>query len=152
MRRDMDEARFWPGANPDEDVPTVDEVDLKSVWSIYQDIETRTPGKNVGVDISIIRDACSAAADRRGCLSSRNPERVYLVSNESRCRPRFRPFPECSLVVVEKSRLHSLTQIDTCQWGALRPNDWQLVARIGKRRRCGMLGSCRIVIVALGTS
>ena len=45
--------------NPGEDVPTIDVADLKSLWSIYRDMETR----NVGVGIRIIRDACSAGAD-----------------------------------------------------------------------------------------
>jgi len=60
----MPEARLWPsGGTPGEDVPTVDVADLKSVWSIYRDMEARNPGKQFGVDIDIIRGACSAGAD-----------------------------------------------------------------------------------------
>ena len=46
--------------NPGEDVPTIDVADLKSLWSIYRDMETRNVG---GIGIRIIRDACSAGAD-----------------------------------------------------------------------------------------
>jgi hypothetical protein len=60
----MHEARLWPGGGtPGEDVPTVDVADLKSVWSIYRDMEARNPGKQFGVGIDIIRGACSAGAD-----------------------------------------------------------------------------------------
>jgi hypothetical protein len=56
MRRDMDEARFWPGANPDEDVPKVDVADLKAIESLYKAVEAMNPGKQggVGVDIEIV--------------------------------------------------------------------------------------------------
>ena len=62
----MHEARLWPGGGtPGEDVPTVDVADLKSVWSIYKAVEAMNPGKqgSVGVDIEIVRGACSAGAD-----------------------------------------------------------------------------------------
>jgi len=51
--------------NPGELVPTVGMGDLKSVWNIYKEIESRRPGKQVGVDISVIEHACSATADVR---------------------------------------------------------------------------------------
>jgi hypothetical protein len=51
--------------NSGEPVPTVEMGDLKSAWNIYQDIESRHPGKQVGVDISVIQHACSATADVR---------------------------------------------------------------------------------------
>jgi hypothetical protein len=58
----LQEAPFSLG-NPGEDVPTIDVADLKSLWSIYRDMETRNPGKRGAVGIGIIRDACSAGAD-----------------------------------------------------------------------------------------
>jgi hypothetical protein len=65
MRRDMDEARFWPGAKPDEDVPKVDVPDLKAMRSLYKAVEAMNPREQggVGVDIEIVRAACSAGAD-----------------------------------------------------------------------------------------
>jgi len=57
----MDEARFWSGANPDQDVPTVDVSDLKAVQNLYKTLEATHPGS--GVDIEIVRTACSAGAD-----------------------------------------------------------------------------------------
>ncbi|HEY6304644.1 MAG TPA: hypothetical protein VIX14_16420 [Terriglobales bacterium] len=61
----MDEDRFWPGANPDEDVPKVDVPDLKAVRGLYKAVEGMNPGQQgcVGIDIEIVRAACSAGAD-----------------------------------------------------------------------------------------
>ena len=68
----MDEARFWPGANPDDDVPKVDVPDLKAMRSLYKAVEAMNPGKQggVGVDIEIARAACGAGADM-GAVSYR---------------------------------------------------------------------------------
>ena len=49
--------------NPGEPVPTVEMGDLKPVWNICKDIESRHPGKQVGVGISVVQHACSATAD-----------------------------------------------------------------------------------------
>jgi hypothetical protein len=46
--------------NPGEDVPTIDVADLKSLWSIDRDMETRNIG---AIGIRIVRDALSAGAD-----------------------------------------------------------------------------------------
>ncbi len=61
----MDATHFWPGGNPGELVPTVDGADIKSVWTIHQDLKSRHPGGQVGVDISIIKRACNPGADIR---------------------------------------------------------------------------------------
>jgi hypothetical protein len=61
----MHETGFWPVGHPGEPVPTVSVADFKSVWAIYQDIESRHPRGTVGVDISIIEPACSLGADIR---------------------------------------------------------------------------------------
>ena len=53
------------GGNPGEPVPAVGMKDLRSVWNIYKDIESRRSGEQVGVDISVIEHACSATADVR---------------------------------------------------------------------------------------
>jgi hypothetical protein len=58
----MHEAGFWPVGHP---VPTVNVADFKSVWAIYQDIESRNPRGTVGVDSRIIERACSPEADIR---------------------------------------------------------------------------------------
>ena len=55
---------LWVG-NPGEPVPVVEMEDLKSAWHIYKDIESRHPGEQVGVGISVIEHACSATADVR---------------------------------------------------------------------------------------
>ena len=55
---------FFAG-NPGEPVPPVGMGDLKSVWNIYKDIESRHPGKQFGVGISVIEHACSATDDVR---------------------------------------------------------------------------------------
>jgi hypothetical protein len=39
--------------------------DLKSVWNVYKDIESRHPGEQVSVGISVIEHACSATTDVR---------------------------------------------------------------------------------------
>jgi hypothetical protein len=59
----MDATHFWPGGNPGEPVPSVEVADIKSVWTIYEEIRSRVPEGNVGVDISTIKRACSAHAD-----------------------------------------------------------------------------------------
>ena len=51
--------------HPGEPVPTVEMGDLKAAWNIYKDVESRHPGEQVGVDISIVQHACSATADLR---------------------------------------------------------------------------------------
>ena len=51
--------------NAGEPVPTVEMEDLKSAWNIYKDIESRRPGMQVGLDISVIQHACGAGADIR---------------------------------------------------------------------------------------
>jgi hypothetical protein len=61
----MHEAGFWPVGHPGEPVPTVDVADFKSVWAIYQDIESRHPRGTVGVCSSVIEHACSPGADIR---------------------------------------------------------------------------------------
>lgn len=55
---------LWVG-NPGEPVPAVEMGDLKSAWNIYKDVESRHPGKQTAVGISVIEHACSAAADIR---------------------------------------------------------------------------------------
>jgi hypothetical protein len=65
MRESMHEAGFWPVGHPGEPVPSVNMADFKSVWAIYQDIESRHPRGTVGVDISVIERACSPGADIR---------------------------------------------------------------------------------------
>jgi hypothetical protein len=44
-------------------VPVVNEADVKSVWTLYQDTQSQHPGKNFGVDVSIIEKFCSPGAD-----------------------------------------------------------------------------------------
>jgi hypothetical protein len=61
----MQEAGLWAVGHPGEPVPTVDVADFKSVWAIYQDIESRHPRGTVGVDSSVIEHACSPGADIR---------------------------------------------------------------------------------------
>lgn len=61
----MDATHFWPGGNAGEPVPAVDAADIKSVWTIHQDLRPRHPRGAVGVDISIIKRACSPGADIR---------------------------------------------------------------------------------------
>lgn len=60
-----DKADFWPGGSPGGPVPVVDAADLKSVWNIYQQIESQHPGGNVAVCTTLIEQACSAGADIR---------------------------------------------------------------------------------------
>ena len=61
-----DQFRF--GGNPGEPVPTVDVADLKSVWAIYHDIESRHPEGKTGVDSALIERACSAGADTHAVI------------------------------------------------------------------------------------
>ena len=49
--------------NPGEDVPTIDVADLRSLWSIYRDMEVRNIGALGSIGIRIVRDACSPGAD-----------------------------------------------------------------------------------------
>ena len=59
----MQQAPFSPLGNPGEPVPTIDVADLKSLWSVYRDMEMRNPGKHGAVGVGIMRDACSVGAD-----------------------------------------------------------------------------------------
>ena len=59
----MQETTFSPLGNPDEAAPTIDVADLKSLWSVYHDMEMRNPGKHGAVGVGIIRDACSVGAN-----------------------------------------------------------------------------------------
>ena len=51
------------GGNAGDAVPAVDVADLKSVWTIYRDIESAHPGRKTAVDSRLIEGACSASAD-----------------------------------------------------------------------------------------
>lgn len=51
--------------HPGEPVPTVEMGHLKAAWNICKDVESRHPGKQVAVGISVIEHACSAGADVR---------------------------------------------------------------------------------------
>jgi len=59
----MQTDHFFLGGNPGEPVPTVDMTDLKSVWTIYRDIESMHPGRKTAVDSTIIERACSTEVD-----------------------------------------------------------------------------------------
>ena len=59
----MHEAGFF--GHPSGPVPTVNVADFKSVWAIYQDIESRHPRGTVGIDNRVIEHACSPGADIR---------------------------------------------------------------------------------------
>jgi hypothetical protein len=59
----VDATHFRPGGNAGEPVPAVDGADIKSVWTIHQDLEAHHPGGVVGVDISILEKICSPGAD-----------------------------------------------------------------------------------------
>ena len=56
-------ADFWRLRHPGEPVPSVNVADFKSVWAIYQEIESRHPRGTIGVDRSVIEHACSPGAD-----------------------------------------------------------------------------------------
>ena len=54
--------------NPGDPVPTVDVADLKSAWTIYNEIESRHPKGKVAVGLAVIEQACSAGADIRAVV------------------------------------------------------------------------------------
>ena len=56
----QDERSLRPFGTPGEPVPIVDTADLESVWSTYWQIGSEHPG---GIDVGLIRRACSAGAD-----------------------------------------------------------------------------------------
>jgi len=58
-----DEPSLRPFGTPGEPVPIVDAADLKSVWNFYRQIESEHPGGGIGVDVELIKRACSAGAD-----------------------------------------------------------------------------------------
>lgn len=58
-------AGSWSLRHSGEPVPTVNVADFKSVWAIYQDIESRHPRGTVGVDSGVIEQVCSPGADIR---------------------------------------------------------------------------------------
>ncbi len=49
--------------NPGEGVPAGEITDLKSLWSLYKNIESRHPGEQFAVGRSVIEQALSATAD-----------------------------------------------------------------------------------------
>lgn len=61
----MNADNSWLGATPGEAVPTVGVADLKSVWKIYKDIESKHPGGHGAVGITLVKHSCSAGADVR---------------------------------------------------------------------------------------
>jgi hypothetical protein len=44
-------------------VPIVNEADVKSVWTLYQEVPSPPRGQSVGIDVSIIEKSCSPGAD-----------------------------------------------------------------------------------------
>ena len=64
----MPETGFWLYGNPGEPVPTIDVGDLKSVWDMYQNIESQHPGGSVGVDSCLIDRVCTPGADIRAVV------------------------------------------------------------------------------------
>jgi hypothetical protein len=61
----MHDSGFWRVGHPGEPVPSVNVADFKSVWAIYEDIESRLPRGTFGIDSSVIERACSPGADVR---------------------------------------------------------------------------------------
>ena len=61
----MQAEHSWFLGNPGEAVPSVATGDIKSVWNVYQDVESRYPGQLVGIARGVMDEACSATADMR---------------------------------------------------------------------------------------
>jgi hypothetical protein len=56
------EARFWPGGNPGEAVPTVDVADLKSARNAYESLAVRNPGERMSIGVDLLQTTCSKGA------------------------------------------------------------------------------------------
>ena len=52
-----------PFGTPGEPVPMVDAADFKSAWNFFRQIESEHPGGGIGIDVELIKRACSAGAD-----------------------------------------------------------------------------------------
>jgi len=59
----MSTDQFFHGGKPGESVPTVEMADLKAAWAIYNEIESRHPGRKVAVGSSVVEKVCSPGAD-----------------------------------------------------------------------------------------